>query len=249
MKSVTRIPFSALLLGCLFLTGCYSPIPVARLVPLSVNNTWQHGNQMATAAENDGVVVNATYQKSVDEELILNVQVINNSDEAILVDPKFFYYQPLNQDTMAPMEATYAAINPESKLMQLDIERSRLIAKSKNEELYESIGSTQDLMTSIGSLTGNFSEDEAAKYKEKSRQRQAEYKQEQLLNQSKMSSVTTTRQMLATSALRKTTVNPGSEAQGLVYFPRFDEAPLMKFNYRVAARDFEVIFEQKLIKP
>lgn len=122
------------------LHACFSPKPVVRLAPHASNEhcEWFLGKQFVHV-EQDGIAISFAYDRADDAHLILDFEVSNYSDEVILIDPGRFYYtlssrldDPKKGESNAIRKK---AIDPENKILEIDLESSRLEANRKNKQV------------------------------------------------------------------------------------------------------------------
>lgn len=101
--------------------------------PASGDIAWIEGREV-TRAEQNGVVLVASYEFEDAHNIVLDVEVKNRTQASLLVDPNDFHYIPFDtkNDTLrsainASYTAFYRALNPEEKIQQatLDIQREK----------------------------------------------------------------------------------------------------------------------------
>ena len=119
------LALSALLAGC-----TVTPSPVYRAHPVEGSGIWNNGVELVELQENDleVVVAGEGFQR---RNLVFLVEVLNSSDTPVTVDPAAFFLE-----TTPPGYARVAipAIDPEKRLLQTDLSRSRAVARRQSRE-------------------------------------------------------------------------------------------------------------------
>ena len=235
-----------LLLVITFFTACVMPQPVSRLVPLEENNKWWYGRQIIELPENDGVTMDLIFQKSTPQYLILDVSIQNRSDQTVLVDPLQFYMVPLERDTLRSVAPPIVALNPEIVLLNLDRSESREIAEAQNSAYLEILSLTLDLASDISSIGEDEDSEVRAQELEEREIRREDYEVEQVNRDYRLGSLDEQRDYWENASIRKTSLDPGYELKGSLFFSRENKASFFLFHGAIEGRAFQVLFRQRL---
>ncbi|HEX9652460.1 MAG TPA: hypothetical protein VGA99_02015 [bacterium] len=235
LKRYLKLSFAVL--SSIFLTSCYvSPPPVYQLSPVPDSGIWWSGKQYAADSTN-GISTFVAYQRSDRHHLIFEVEFTNQSEEQVLVSPEDFYYLPLQsaEDTVSQREVH--ALNPETELLEIDKSLSREHASYATHTAIDLTVSLLDLVLAI------VSPDDAASYEERLawEVNRADYQQ---LHQARVSELKGLREEWEFETLRKTTMNPGEQIRGRVYFPITKQAQFIELVLPIGRHPITLIFKQ-----
>lgn len=248
MKTITSTiaPLGALALALLI--GCAVPQPVSRLEPIPQNGitTWNYGNQRITLPEQNGLQVSTAYRASDPRNFMLEFHIQNRSGEAVLVTPEQFYYEALAADT-ATVLATLYANDPEAELLQMDLQESRLHAEQQNETASELVA----VAIGIADDVTDRNETQAERNLEWTEReaRRAEYESSQANYGIDFRSLNEKRDYWANRTIRRTTIEPGYELAGSVFFPRNNDARFIRVHFTIENQPFTATFHQVLYRP
>lgn len=214
MRRPHRRPWSlalpVVLVALLAAAGC-SPAPVYRLQSLAPGTGhWEQGQRYVRQAA--GVVeVELAYERTTDEGHAFWVAVANRGETALLVDPTTFYAVPAAvPDTVVALWGvgpdTLWAVDPEARLLQLDLAASRADARRRTERGLDAVVAVTEVLA--GEATADERAADALERTEHAAEHAADVDRRGLRRRS-----------WAGEALRKTTVPPGGWVEGLVFFP------------------------------
>lgn len=244
IPSVARMGALALAL----LVSCAAPQPVARLEPILQKGTatWSHGNQRITLPEQNGLQLSTAYRASDPHHLMLEFHIQNRSNKAVLVTPEQFFYEALAADTTTILATSYAN-DPEKELLQMELTESRLRAEQQNETTSELFAIAIDIADDITDRN----ETQAERNLEWTEQeaRHAEYESSQANYEINFRSMNEKRDYWANRTIRRTTVEPGYELAGSVFFPRNNEARFIRVHFVIDNQTFTATFKQVLHRP
>ncbi len=249
MKTIT---LTLALLGVtflLFLSSCATPQPVSRLQPIEQEGItkWRYGSQLVTLPEQDGLEVGIAYRSSTPGYLVFEVKIRNGSGKPVLISPEQFFYEPLARDTITAVASKVFANDPEQMLLEFDKKESRIRAAQQNETASELLSITTNLVEDI-STNNESSEDLQRKWTERDARR-AEYEGSQANYQLNFLSLDEERSYWANRTIRRTTLDPGYEMTGTVFFLRNNKAAFVRLNVTIDDKVFPVTFWQILYKP
>lgn len=249
MKTIT---LTIALLGATFLlllSGCATPQPISRLQPVQQQGItkWRYGSQLVTLAEQEGLEVAAAFRSSTPGYLVFDVKIRNASGRIVEIIPEQFYYEPLANDTATLIATKVFANDPEKMLLEFDKQESRMLATQQNETVSELLSITTNLVEDI-STKNESTEELRQKYTERDARR-AEYESSQANYQLNFNSLDAERSYWANQTIRRTTLDPGYEMTGTVFFLRNNKAQFIRLNVVIDNKIFPVTFWQILYKP
>lgn len=233
----------------LLFSACSVPQPVSRLIPLEKNHKWWYGRELIEFPENQGVTLDVVFQKSTPEYLILDVWIQNRSKQTVLVDPLQFSMEGFGRDTSTSLGPAIVALDPEMKLLDLDKRASREIAEGQNSATLELISSTLDVASDLSSVGKNENSAEIAQEMEARDNRTANYETEQAERGHRLGTLEEKRDYWSTGAIRKTSLEPGYQLSGSLFFQRQNNATFLQFRGTIEEREFRLYFRQRLFQP
>ena len=223
---------SALFLICV-LSSCFSPKPIIRLSPENEDTRFNHGRAMVTQTKGN-YEVSIGYESFSKDHLIFNIEVINMSDETVLVDPANGYMTDRENIKVA------RAINPEAKLLKMEMDASRQEANAKNWGVAGAVLVTSLVVAHAVADDDNHCNDNdpdlfAFVDGNDSSPRQVDYTEQP--------------SFWADETLRITHLEPNYRLNGQVLFPRIDNRRHLLLNFPIGDEVFSVTFKQKIIQP
>ena len=105
------------------------------------------GLQYSEYKTEDNIKVLVSYYKSQDKRLIFSVEVENQSGQSVLVDATKFYL--VGYDFHGNVIDTVKAMNPERKLLRLDVEGESLRASESNQRIGMALESISQVANTI----------------------------------------------------------------------------------------------------
>lgn len=232
--------FVCLLLSC-------APLPVVRMTPFGQQTKFDWGSEVVTL-NNEKVQVEIAYIRSTDAYLFFDFTVSNASGDTILVSPERFYFTQLNADTSEVLSAKVYAVNPEKELLEIDKREARENAESREAFLVEMTAATVNTISDVSGGNRNKTKEELNTDEAQRQNRREDYELEEQEREFIFQSLNEQRAYWANQMFRKTHIPYGYEMRGRVAFPRSDKSPLLKFNFKIEGKDFEVNYKQKLIR-
>lgn len=253
-----RVTF-LLIAGIAFLTGCSTNI--YQLRPVSGDIAWLEGREV-TRAEQNGVVLVASYEFEDAEHMVLDVEIKNRTSAPLLVDPNDFFYISLGSqnDTLFTERHPaygnfYRAADPEEKIQQaiLDVKREkrRLIASS----VFNGVLLVATVASDIHSSNRN-----DRSWQQRANSHYAHSQAYNLIIQKQIADINL--QKVRTNrleneranwqelALRKTTLPAGESVRGLLFLPKDLRTSYLMLNYESPADSsaMKIKFLQEKIK-
>lgn len=96
MRTALAIGILALLAG-----GCAPAAPLLDLVPRDPAAPWQAGERWV-GVESDRATINASFDRAWLDHLVFDVEVVNQSDSMLTIDPRQFSFTLTSSDTRLP---------------------------------------------------------------------------------------------------------------------------------------------------
>ncbi len=238
--------FCKLLSICIILliTSCSTPLNILKLSPEIDTGKWFYGQQVVSDSIN-GINFSVAFDRVVDEMYLFNVEIINQSNLSLLIDPADFYLEAFDAEKIYLAEhGRLNAFDPEEKIIDFDKEIALTNARENNLAALSLVGlgidiasavvtSTDDNPYNDGLNTDLFwalnSEKEGARFKTQS--------------------LSEIRDSWNFETIRKTTLSPGYSIQGIVFFPVNRDAGLLSFVFPVDENLVKVSFRQDQINP
>lgn len=233
----------------LLLSSC-APEPVFRLASRDDKTTYYQGVEYVQF-ENDGLILSMGYYRHLGEQFIMDVEIINERDSTLLIDPLQFssiayggYYRTIPNDSM-PMITEYHAADPEEELIEVDKQISSNEAARKTDQTFFLIG--QGLSVASQAVS-----DDPEERKEIRQERTLSYLDQERddrqyrINRANLRDL---RQAWEQEALRKTHLMPGEYLRGLVFFKTIKDAIAYSIRFEGAGTNFSTDYFQYKYKP
>jgi hypothetical protein len=249
----------------LILTACLATFTSCsthfyQLRPVSGDIAWIEGREV-TRAEQNGVVLVASYEFEDPYHMVLDVEIKNRTQIPILVDPTDFFYLPFGQqgDTLHnernPVYASfYRATNPEEKIQQatLDMKREkrRLVASS----IFNGVLLVATIASDVHSSKNDRSWQQRANSQYTHAQAYNFIIQKQIADvhhqKARTHQLEQERANWKELALRKTSLPVGESVRGLLFLPKDTRASYLLLNYESPADSttMKIKFLQEKIK-
>ncbi|WP_196886559.1 hypothetical protein [Aureivirga sp. CE67] len=243
MKIAQKLLF--LIVTSILLTSCYAPLAVSNLTPLEKQEKkWHFGKEKVTNSHS-GISVECMFHRSIETKLFFEVEITNQSDSTILIDPYDFYYTSYTKDTLTLIQFVHAN-DPELELLKIDKALSINSAKAKNNNSADLLNSTMHLAADVAELTSD---------KNMSRTKRSLSNQKQSIDNkrvyfaNKNMSLNDQRNFWENNLIRKTELPPGYTLKGLVVFKRSPKAKFYGFNFKIEDKTYEFDYTQEMIYP
>lgn len=227
----------------LVFTACFSPKPVIRMEAADEHYyEWNYGRQLVFTDKED-LTAKVMFDKYTRKHLIFDIEIINNGNEKVVVNPEEWWLEPVP----APTKTQRFALDPEKEILNLELNDSREEAYAKNAAAIAGVAAVAATVAI------------AAKGSSANTTQDVSGNTIVYLDPNVYIPVVpgvapsyippTEKEFWETLALRKTTVPPGYKVGGKVVFPRYDRAPTLKLHLPVAGKELLVTLRQRLIKP
>jgi len=136
----------------LILSSCSTPRNIIKLKPQSEKTSWFYGQEF-TGDSVFGIIAKVAFDEVNNPWYLFDVEITNRSNMSYLVDPSQIFCIPLN-GKLEPLNGdTIYAVDPESKLMELDKKLSINAAGQKNQLGLSLLAAGIDIATGIAVLT------------------------------------------------------------------------------------------------
>ncbi|TKG97383.1 hypothetical protein EYV94_02850 [Puteibacter caeruleilacunae] len=235
------------LLAC----SCATPKMVLRLKPDANNTKWSNGREIVKDSLN-GIFVNAAFDEHVHPEVVFHVEITNYSNLPILVDPAKIYYLALDQNKkLLPNSGGVYSVNPELKLLEIDKEKSRAIARAKNSQTAGIIAAGVVVAASVA-IAASDDEDDQDRHAVEALTGLAAANVATTIEEDSYyhsSSLDDLRQFWSSETLRKTTLDPGQMIRGRIVLPATNEATYYQFHIPIDDQYLKMIFKQQGFLP
>jgi len=116
MKQIALIPFC---LAIILLTNCSTPKNILKLKPQSEKTSWFYGQEF-TGDSVFGIIAKVAFDEVDQPWYKFDVEITNRSNMSYLVDPALIFMVPMNGKNEPLTGDTIYAVDPESKIMELD---------------------------------------------------------------------------------------------------------------------------------
>ena len=253
----------------MLITSCHSPVPISKLKANSTETIWNYGREY-TVNESNNITTFVAFERSYDEFLIFNVEVVNNSETSVLISPEESYYIPVyNKHDNIMFDGVYDwemykdsidhvvcwdyklfSIDPEEKLLEIDMNISRGEAEQKNQATYNIIAASLDVAAGVAiAASDNTSDEDVDEWFDLAAERREERRIDEINLQNSIVSFKDNRNYWESRVLRKTTLIPNYSINGKVFFPRERCATDYIFYFSIGSDVLKIEYKHLLIYP
>ncbi len=240
-----------LLLALLVLPAC-TPNPVYRLSASDTDVSYWDAGRAYLFAESDSVAVEVSYEMTTREGHVFDVGFSNRGDGSIVIDPAQIAAQMLNQ-AAASMGGEVAAFDPETVMLNLDLESSRRDASNRTSRLVEGISAGISLAAATVEVTTADEPGEAsgavARYAIDETARVGRVILEERDHELDQEAIAHDRNWWADAALRRSTLQPGQAVRGWILVPVDVRAGWLELLVPIGDETARFRFEQTQHKP
>ncbi|SMO67561.1 hypothetical protein [Gracilimonas mengyeensis] len=234
------------LLALFVAAGCASPQPISLLEGDSEESKFWHQGQEFLTYTTKGITAEIAYSREAGELYIFDVAVYNETDTELLVDPASFYYRPVRnfQDSLLLVYAE----DPESRLLEIDKDLSRLKAEEINQSISSALMATAELTAVVASEVGKSTEEEKDELYQSIEYSTHERNLERTKIELENMNARQQRDFWKSQTLRKTTLFPNQYITGQVFFPRNIKADEVILILPLANKEFSFKYRQELVE-
>ena len=226
----------------LLVGACVSPRPIVQLSPTQPESSWFYGKKVMTQ-QKDRLYASLMFDRIVDGQVIMAVELVNRSDNTVLVAPEHFFYEGFRADTTSLDRLVYA-FNPEIELREINKALSQARADRTNGRIADVVLATAGVALSAA-LSSPAAVGEGEIYNNAAFSvtfgMSGDSDDVVFLNQ--------LRQEWEQQTLRKTSLAPGQAVRGNVVFDDQPEATFYQVNLLVAERLYAFDYEKEVIRP
>lgn len=138
-------------LSILLLVSCSAPRSILKLQPQSEQTSWFYGQEF-TSDSIYGIIAKVAFDEVQHPWYVFDVDITNRSNMNLLVDPSRIFIASFNA-MKEPQQDTIYAVNPESKIMEMDKNLSINAANQKNRVGMYLVAAGIDIATGIAVLS------------------------------------------------------------------------------------------------
>ncbi len=219
-KIYVRRRYAIFVLSTVIISCYVSPSPIYRLTPLADNTFWLFGQEYTKAA-NENIELAVAFERMIDEYILFGVEINNISDRTILISPENFYFFAMDSidapDSIQKMKIF--AVDPETKLQEIDREISLRTARYKSESGTDAALSLLDLVADISTIGKEKSQEEIEQEDQEDADREESKYVRDKNYKNDIYNLNAIRDEWELSTIRKTSLLPNTFMQGRVYFP------------------------------
>ncbi len=229
-----------LLVSILLATGCTTYIPSVALSPVEGQGSEVTSNSVVL--KSGGIDFECDFLQSTDFDLLFEVAIHNDTEKSVAIDPQAFQFFAL--DPQGREFAAMHAYDPEELVFEIEeaIETDKKVIKRNQAVGWFFVG------LNVISAVSSFSDEQDAAgvgYTIEAAANVAAMEIEKSQIKKHIVSLEGERDYYEYAAIRKTVLQPGETLQGLVIYPRLDEAARLIFEYEIGRQYFEITYDQK----
>ncbi len=226
-SSSSLIMITVLTASILMVIGCAAPFPVTQFKPASGSKYWDNGRQV-TITEEDSIKVLSKYVRSRHDELVIHLDIANNSKRTLTIDPKTFYYT-VYRDGVENRSVKRFAIDPELVLSKIAKQKAQTESEYSKTSGVNMLFRAITLVTDIAAAGSDETEAEREERRETKEDLEEAYERDDERFEKKMANLNNSELDIEYGALRKTTLFPGMSVSGDVHFKKCHVFKTLKF--------------------
>lgn len=244
-----------------FILAACSPEPVMRLQQDADDESevtaYRGMEYLISDKEHSSAIL--AYYRHIENRVIMDLEVINYSDEMIRFEPADFTYVlhgkkfDLDRETGGGEWRTYKfaegrAIDPEDRLLNIDLETSRAVARERTSRALDGVALGLDVANEVSAAGRESSGDRA--YREARRARSALIRAERRDNfYRNVAGMSDSRVYWETETLRTTDLMPGQSIAGEISFPANKDARIIEIIVHIGDDEHRFLYRQRVYNP
>jgi hypothetical protein len=235
------IPIAVIVIASAF--GCATPQPVVRLHPTSSDVVWHSGRAIVTR-QTSNVRVAVAFERMAEERLVFRVEFQNLGPQPLDAGPHLIVYRSCTQPQQCGPRTK--VIDPEKRLLALDVARSRTRANQTNEA---GLGAALLMLNAVATVgIAAQGKGEAASHLASDGLMLAESTSHSIeRHENQITMIEAEKVDWAASALRRTTLGPQQGIAGLVHVPLHLESAQIWLGVLTDGPPLWFGFEQRVI--
>ncbi len=233
-----KAPMLFFTLFVLLFNGC-TPQPVLKMQPVSSDITWYNGKAYVLTVQ-DSLELEASFAGYRGSLMRFNVAITNLSSEEQLVDPGRFFYRAIREVNGRPSTRSYASIDPEDKIAELEKNKKSIQRNGKFEDglyafilLASAVAYTADLVSGNNTNSVDCEDEEGELIPPDHEERE-----------DRINAIIEQQEHWRLDTIRKTTLATNESIEGQVYYPANKTAGIVQLVFRIADKNIEVDFKQ-----
>jgi hypothetical protein len=241
MRSSLRFVVPFVILIAAAASGCATPAPLVSLVPRSPNDIAWAAGRAVLSKETASVRVAVAFEEQDGRDLNLRVEIANDTEVAFDVGPDDVTYSICPTDDDETCVGFYAVTDPEAVLGALDAQQSRARADATNSANLNTSLVLLSAVTDVASIgSGHARRTTGVRTVALAEEGHAEAAQAGAT----LSTLADQREQWANIALRRSTLQPGRGAAGIVVIPIDLKARYLWLHVRAGGQVFPFGFKQ-----
>lgn len=246
VKSYKTILHFLIIISSFLLTNCFvPPNAVLKLRPKTEDIEWYKGKEIATVT-NDSVSIIISYDRSLNDDYLFDVDIINYSEKTLLVEPEKFYYKMIS-GTIEQNELLSPTVAKDPEKVILDLQKAYALHQSQvqTQTMIYSLGYFLQFAAQTKALVTNDAELSEEVDERSHRMRESELIDD-IQNQRVSESLDNSTYMWEILTLRKTNLRKDESISGKVFFPVKERAKTLEFCFPIGEYDLKISFDQEV---
>ena len=230
---------------CLAASACVTAQPVVRLTPRSADVKWVQGRGVVVQ-EHEGVRVAVAYDRNLDERIAFRLEVVNQSPNAVLVDPRhlvcsycsLYPHGAIGFEQACPQRIAF--VDPESQALAVEVAQAHAEASHQNQQAWNTGMLFLGVVTDVAHASKGRSSNSSALVAATMSANESQHEQSQIHYGSEL-------QFWQEATLRRTTLGTGESTAGLVLVQQRPNVPLVILSVVVGGKHFRFDFDQMTV--
>ena len=245
MQHYKLVLLTAIILSSILFTNCsVHPDAVMKLTPEHIDLDWFKGKQISTL-NNDSISILISFDRTLNNNYLFDVEVTNNSDQKIIVSPELFNYKVTKKIKNEILTDTpISALDPEVKVMELQKSYSLHKSEMETQNMFYALGYFLQFANQTKALVTNdveLSQDTD----ERTRRMREDELLDDVRNQRIQQSLSNSSYFWEMLALRKTSLKKNQSISGKVFFPIDESAKTLEFFFPIDENELRITFNQE----